>query len=138
MGLRTARNPPAQREKRRLAGRAPRKSVIPVEITLSPTGDKSPQNEHPLARNWQLDSVTAWLEAYGIESAHLLDLTESTMTIGFNATIAEMESLLHTEYAIYEHVPSGRIYLGVEAYSLPAALRDDIIRRVEPTVGMFW
>jgi hypothetical protein len=139
----------------RLAGRAPRRSVIPVEIQLSPSaaggraeGRRSPPNHsqytlegnqgkprHHHQASAALESVTAWLHAYDIESARL-DLTRST-TIRFNATIAEMESLLRTEYALYEHVHSGRIYLGVEEYSLPAALRDEVIRGVEPTIGMF-
>lgn len=48
-------------------------------------------------------------------------------------TIEEAESLLHTEYKIYDHADTGKPHLACEEYSVPLELRDHI-DFITPTV----
>lgn len=53
--------------------------------------------------------------------------------IKFNATISEMEELLHTEYKVYKHKMTGQPHLACDEYSLPDHLRRHV-DLITPTV----
>ena len=78
-----------------------------------------------------IDSVQTWLVASGIDSSRVT-LSAGRHWLKFNASIAEVEALLHAEYRFYEH-PSGQGHIACDEYSVPKSLREQI-ELVMPTV----
>ncbi|KAF9046290.1 subtilisin-like protein [Panaeolus papilionaceus] len=78
-----------------------------------------------------IEAVTNWLLESGIERERLR-LSSDKGWVHLNATVAEVEDLLNTEYHIYDH-PSGATQIGCHNYSVPAHIQPhvDFIR---PTV----
>ncbi|CAK7262474.1 hypothetical protein SEPCBS57363_000063 [Sporothrix epigloea] len=72
-----------------------------------------------------VDIVVNWLTSAGI---HIDRVSQSTnrQWIQFDATVAEAEELLMTEYHIYEHVESGANDLAAEDYHVPSHVREHI------------
>lgn len=47
-------------------------------------------------------------------------IPKSKSWIHFNATVSELETVLETEYNLYQHVQSGAKYFGTHKYHLPS------------------
>ncbi|KZP19252.1 subtilisin-like protein [Athelia psychrophila] len=79
-----------------------------------------------------LHSVVDWLGSAGIAKERLR-LTHNSAWVELNATTAEMENLLDTEYHLYVHEETGAEQIGCHSYSVPAHISEhiDLIR---PTV----
>ena len=78
-----------------------------------------------------IDSVQTWLVASGIDSSRVA-LSTGRHWLKFNASIAEVEALLHAEYRFYEH-PSGQGHIACDEYSVPKSLREHV-DLIMPTV----
>ncbi|MCJ1248318.1 hypothetical protein MMC30_005535 [Trapelia coarctata] len=78
-----------------------------------------------------IDAVHSWLVASGVEPARVV-LSPGRHWLKFNATIAEVESLLQTEYKYYQNL-SGQGHLACEEYSIPKTLQQHI-DLIMPTV----
>ncbi|KJA23288.1 hypothetical protein HYPSUDRAFT_201573 [Hypholoma sublateritium FD-334 SS-4] len=81
--------------------------------------------------NETIEAVTNWLTDAGI-SRDRLRLSINKGWIHVNASTAEVEDLLKTEYHIYTH-PSGAQQLGCHNYSVPAHVQGHI-DLIKPTV----
>jgi tripeptidyl-peptidase-1 len=79
-----------------------------------------------------IDAVVSWLLEVGV-SEERITISGSRNWIKINSTIIEAETLLKTEYKVYEHKTTGKRSLAVDEYSLPLAVRDHI-EFVTPTV----
>ncbi|KAF7985962.1 hypothetical protein HWV62_43918 [Athelia sp. TMB] len=79
-----------------------------------------------------LDSVVDWLGSAGIAKERLR-LTQNKAWVEVNATTAEIEELLNTEYHAYVHAETGTKQIGCHSYSVPEHISEhiDLIR---PTV----
>ncbi|KZP19233.1 subtilisin-like protein [Athelia psychrophila] len=79
-----------------------------------------------------LHSIVDWLGSAGIVKERLR-LTHNGAWVELNATTAEMEDLLDTEYHLYVHAETGAEQIGCHSYSVPAHVSKhiDLIR---PTV----
>ncbi|KZP19257.1 subtilisin-like protein [Athelia psychrophila] len=79
-----------------------------------------------------LHSVVDWLGSAGIAKERLR-LTHNSAWVELNATTAEMENLLDTEYHLYVHEETGAEQIGCHSYSVPAHISEhiDLIR---PTI----
>ena len=82
-------------------------------------------------RQESIDSVSEWLESSGIEKSRF-KLSGGRNWINFEASVAEVENLLQTEYKLYEH-PAGGHHIGCDEYSLPQHLTQHV-DFVMPTV----
>ena len=72
-----------------------------------------------------------WLKSSGIDSDRV-HLSAGENWLVFNATISEMEELLHTEYKVYKH-ESGQPHVGCDDYSLPEHVKSHV-DLIMPTV----
>ncbi|KAF8993521.1 subtilisin-like protein [Cyathus striatus] len=81
--------------------------------------------------NEATEAVTEWLADVGLSRDRVLP-SGNKGWIHVNATVAEIEDLLQTEYHVYTH-SSGDEQIGCHSYSVPAHVKDhiDLIR---PTV----
>lgn len=79
-----------------------------------------------------LNSVVSWLESAGI-ALERLRLAHNSAWVEVNATTAEVEDLLNTEYHVYVHTQTGKEQIGCQSYSVPTHISEhvDLIR---PTV----
>lgn len=82
-------------------------------------------------RKETIEAVTQWLSEAGI-SRDRLRLSASKGWIQLNATAAEVEELLQTEYHVFTH-PSGDEQIGCHSYSVPAHVKEHI-DLIKPTV----
>lgn len=71
-----------------------------------------------------VDAAKAWLTSSGISESHIR-LSSSTNWLYFNASVAEAEQLLDTQYTHYVH-DSGETIIACEAYSIPQNLTNHI------------
>lgn len=78
-----------------------------------------------------VDAVKTWLSASGIELSRV-KMSNSRNWMTFNATASEAESLLKTEYHLYNH-NSGHSHVACKHYSIPSHLTEHI-DIVTPTV----
>ncbi len=60
-----------------------------------------------------IDAVMSWLLDVGIEE-HRIELSSAKNWIRVNLTIIEAETLLRTEYKVYEHRMTGKRSLAVD------------------------
>lgn len=65
-----------------------------------------------------------WLESSGVNKDRT-KLSNGRNWIHFNATIAEVEGLLQTEYKVYEH-GSGQLHIACDEYSVPKDIQEHI------------
>ncbi|KUJ19485.1 subtilisin-like protein [Mollisia scopiformis] len=72
-----------------------------------------------------IEAVKSWLIESGIEQERH-KLSNSLSWIRFNVTVEEAESLLKTEYSIYENTNTGKEHLACEDYSVPAHIQEHI------------
>ncbi|KAJ7261226.1 subtilisin-like protein [Mycena rebaudengoi] len=64
-------------------------------------------------------TVVSWLTESGVRRERLR-INKTKGWVMLNATVTETETLLHTEYHVYVHEPSGTEHIACDAYSLPA------------------
>ena len=62
--------------------------------------------------------VKDWLHGSGIEPARISQ-SANKQWLQLDATVAEIENLIQTEYYHYEHVQTGKSNIGCDAYHLP-------------------
>ena len=60
-----------------------------------------------------VDTVREWLESSGIEP-HRISQSVNKQWMQFDATPAEAEDLLKTEYYVYEHTSTGSTHIGCD------------------------
>jgi len=72
-----------------------------------------------------VEVVKSWLIDSGIR-AERISHSANKAWLQFDASLAEMESLLQTKYYHYEPVSGGRKHIGCEDYKLPAAVSDHV------------
>lgn len=72
-----------------------------------------------------VDAVREWFESAGIEASRI-GQSMNKQWIQYDATVEEAESLLKTEYHIYEHVASGRKTPACQEYYVPAHITEHI------------
>lgn len=78
-----------------------------------------------------VDAVKSWLSTSGIDISRV-KMSKSRNWLTFNATASEAESLLRTEYHLYNH-DLGHSHIACEQYSIPSHLMEHI-DIVTPTV----
>ena len=71
-----------------------------------------------------IDVVRNWLVSSGIDSSRI-SLSRGRNWLNVNASIAEAEALLKTEYKIYEH-STGQKHIACEEYSVPQEIQEHI------------
>lgn len=69
-----------------------------------------------------VSAIKSWLSENGIHE-NQAQVSKGMNWVRFNATISEVESLLQTEYKIFNHEVTGKSVLGCDEYSIPTALR---------------
>ncbi|RDW73577.1 hypothetical protein BP6252_07484 [Coleophoma cylindrospora] len=79
-----------------------------------------------------IEDVFSWLSGNGISENRTI-LSASKTWIRVNVTVAEAETLLKTEYKLYNHVHTRKRSLAVEQYSVPAAIKRHI-DFISPTI----
>ncbi|VDC01711.1 unnamed protein product [Peniophora sp. CBMAI 1063] len=77
-----------------------------------------------------VDTVIAWLGEYGLTERVKLSASKSWLQL--NATVAEVEELLGTEYHLYTH-PSGVEQISCDEYHVPNYISEHI-ELIKPTV----
>ena len=78
-----------------------------------------------------LDAVTVWLKSSGI-SPERISRSQSMGWLTFDATVAEAENLLKTEFFLHKHV-TGKPHVGCDDYSVPEFVRPHV-DFITPTV----
>ncbi|KAK8017805.1 hypothetical protein PG993_014131 [Apiospora rasikravindrae] len=79
-----------------------------------------------------VDSVSIWLAESGIDPSRIV-VSGSKAWINVNATVSEVESLIKTDYHVYEHT-SGHLHVASGSYSVPAYLSEEHIDFIMPTL----
>jgi tripeptidyl-peptidase-1 len=136
--------------------RAPPATTLPVRIGLAqnnlqigherlmeisdPTSDK--YGQHMSAKevgdlfrpsSESIESVRDWLHSSGIEiDRHYVSPGRGWLK--FDATIEELESLLHTKYHVYEHAKTKEVHIGCDDYHIPHKVHPHI-DFISPTVS---
>ncbi|KAG9242153.1 peptidase S8/S53 domain-containing protein [Calycina marina] len=123
-------------------------SIVPVSIGLTQRNldnghdflmDVSHPDSPNFGKHWSMDklkatfapapetiaSVKSWLAENGIEDGRH-KVSQSETWVKFDATVAEVEALLRTDYNIYTSKDSGEERLACEDYSVPAHLKQHI------------
>ena len=72
----------------------------------------------------RIDAVTVWLKS--ALSDRVITISRSRQWLEFNATIVELQDLLHTNYHEYKNRLTGRAALGCDEYHVPKQIRDHI------------
>lgn len=70
-------------------------------------------------------AVKEWLVSAGIASERIQQ-SVNKQWIAFDATTAEVDDLLLTEFHVYEHTSTGTQNIAAEEYHVPAEIRDHI------------
>ena len=78
-----------------------------------------------------IDAVHHWLEESGIEASRI-SLARGRNWLNFEASIAEVEALLRTEYKVFAH-QTGQRHIACDEYSVPEHVADHI-DLIMPTV----
>jgi len=69
-----------------------------------------------------IGSVRDWLHASGIDiDRH--EVSPGRGWLKFEATVEELESLLSTEYHVYEHADSEALHIGCDEYHVPHGIQ---------------
>lgn len=74
------------------------------------------------------DSVTAvrdWISSVLGEKKRITH-TDNKAWLAFDASVAELESLLHTEYREHHHETSGTVSIACDQYHVPSSLKDHV------------
>jgi len=81
-----------------------------------------------------LKTVSDWLHNSGIESSRH-NISAGRGWVKFEASVDELESLLYTQYHVYQHSESKEEHLGCDEYHIPESVRGHI-DFITPTVSM--
>jgi tripeptidyl-peptidase I len=136
--------------------RAPLTTKLPVRIGFSqsnmdvahellmqlsdPTSDK--YGQHMSAKevgdffrpsSESIESVRDWLHSSGIDSDRH-EVSPGKGWLKFEATIEELESLLSTEYHVYEHSETEALHIGCDDYHVPLGIQKHL-DFISPTVS---
>ncbi|KAF2161129.1 hypothetical protein M409DRAFT_69979 [Zasmidium cellare ATCC 36951] len=140
----------------KLARRAPVEQVVPVRVGMKQRNlDEGARILHELSNQdspkygqwWSVEdihdffapatkhveSVKDWLSTSGIHY-NRTSLSANKQWVQFDATIAELEDLLHTEYHVYEH-QAGHTMPSCDEYYVPSQLRN-VIDYITPGVNL--
>jgi tripeptidyl-peptidase I len=79
-----------------------------------------------------IDSVLSWLADYGIDEGRVV-ISKGRNLLRLDVTVAEAESLLKTDYKVYNHKQTGKRSLACDEYSVPAVVQRHI-DYITPTV----
>ncbi|KAJ7258164.1 subtilisin-like protein [Mycena rebaudengoi] len=77
-------------------------------------------------------TLVAWLTDSGV-ARERVRISKTKSWVMLNATVAETEALLNTEYHVYIHEASGTEHIATDAYSLPAHIIPHV-ELVTPTI----
>jgi tripeptidyl-peptidase-1 len=80
-----------------------------------------------------VDSIRSWLHSSGIDMTRH-QLSSGRGWIKFEASIAELESLLSTEYFLYHHLETKDEHIGCDEYHVPKSVHPHI-DFISPTVS---
>jgi len=72
-----------------------------------------------------IDTVRDWLHSSGIDTGRH-EISPGRGWLKFDASIDELESLLSTEYHIYEHAGTGEQHIGCDDYHVPHTVHPHI------------
>lgn len=72
-----------------------------------------------------VDAVTEWLKSAGF-AADRFSQSANKQWMQFDATAAEVEDLLFTEFYVYEHRQTGTENIACDEYHIPANIREHI------------
>ena len=134
--------------------RLPSHNVLPMRIALKQSNlDKAEEYlmevSHPKSpkygQHWSakkvaetfapspesFDTVTAWLKNSGIASERI-SRSQSMGWLTFDATVAEAENLLKTEYFLHKHI-TGKPHVSCDSYSIPESVQPHV-DFITPTV----
>ncbi len=134
--------------------RLPGHNVLPMRIALKQSNlDKAEEYlmevSHPKSPNYgqhwsakkvaetfapsqeSFDAVTVWLKSSGI-APERISRSQSMGWLTFDATVAEAESLLKTEFYLHKHT-SGKPHVGCDDYSIPESVQPHV-DFITPTV----
>ncbi|KAM6481931.1 putative alkaline serine protease AorO [Trichoderma sp. SZMC 28011] len=75
--------------------------------------------------NESINAVKSWLVASGISSG-AIKIPKSKGWLYFDATVAQLEAALETEYHVYNHLSSGSSHFGTHEYSLPSDVSEHV------------
>ncbi|KAK4903467.1 hypothetical protein LTR27_000398 [Elasticomyces elasticus] len=137
--------------------RAERSTILPVRIGLKQRNlehaaryiqDVSDPKSPNFGKHWSsekvanaflpsqetTDKVTEWLVSSGI-SADRLSHSVGKNWLEFTATVDEAESLLKTQYHVYQQKDTGGYRVACDSYSVPASVRDHV-DFVMPTIQL--
>ena len=132
-----------------------RRALLPMKVALAQSnldmgydwlGDVSDPDSERYGHHWSaeeianafapskdtVDAVRAWLASAGIANERV-EQGQSLGFLGFDATVDEAESLLNTNYNVYEHTGTHQPHVACEEYSIPNHLSEHI-DFVYPTV----
>ncbi|KKO98171.1 Pro-kumamolisin [Trichoderma harzianum] len=84
--------------------------------------------------NESINAVKSWLVASGISSG-AIKIPKSKGWLYFDATVAQLEAALNTEYHVYNHLSSGSSHFGTHEYSLPLDVSEHV-DFIMPAVAM--
>ncbi|KAJ7140829.1 family S53 protease [Mycena epipterygia] len=77
--------------------------------------------------------VADWLVQHGVVNAK--NISSAGDWIAFPVTVSAANRMLGANFSAYTHSPSGKRYIRTREYSIPAALRNNHIRLVHPTIS---
>ncbi len=80
-----------------------------------------------------IDSVKSWLVKSGIP-ADKITLSNSKGWLSFETTVSKLESVLKTQYHVYNNVAARSDHIGSDEYSLPEDI-SDLVEFVMPAVS---
>jgi tripeptidyl-peptidase I len=80
-----------------------------------------------------IESVRDWLHSSGIDTERH-QLSPGRGWLKFDATVEELESLLSTEYHVYEHSDTEDLHIGCDEYHVPLSIQRHL-DFVSPTVS---
>jgi tripeptidyl-peptidase-1 len=72
-----------------------------------------------------VDAVTEWLKSAGF-AADRISQSANKQWMQFDATAAEAEDLLFTEFSVYEHRQTGTQNVACDEYHIPAHIKEHI------------
>ena len=130
------------------AARVDGSSIVPVRVGLTQKNlengyehvmDVSHPDSPNYGKHWTADqvhdmfapsseaveSVKAWLVSSGFASDRIIH-SENKGWLAFDASVAEMEKLLHTEYFEHEYEAEGSIKVGCDQYHLPKTIQSHV------------
>lgn len=136
---------------------APRDSMLPIRITIKPQNveaghdilmDISNPSSANFGKHWtakqvhdffspskeSVQSVREWLESNGIRN-HRHKIALSRNHVMFYATVDEAESLLGTQYNIWENDSTGETSISCDEYHVSADIQHHI-DFITPTIGL--